>query len=370
MKRILFLTHCYPSSKNDIRGIFFRYWIEGLRKLDIDIDVITPSWNQNNSYNKLGDYGENIWRFKYNKKLGGMKLFNFIDIFNFCKLIFIWRKTIGEVHYKKKDWDLVISAWGIPAGLLLNHKSLRTTHKVIWWLGSDFYKFKNGALSYIIKYVLNQANSNWTNSNQMQRGLQKLTNLPIKFVPNQSIQFLDVKERKLSKCPNIISIGRLEKVKNFELAIKAIKQVIKEGFNLNYEIIGSGPQEEFLRSLTFKDNNINLLGFRNKEYINKKLNNTDIVLITSNSEGNPNIFFEALAAGAVIVSTNVGDIKAETQCTKLALVSPPRDLNKLVENIKKALNGSLIFNNEDTRKIFNKYSSNVSIDLVKELLSI
>ena len=37
---------------------------------------------------------------------------------------------------------ICLAAWGIPAGILLNNKSLKNSYKVIWWLGSDFINLK------------------------------------------------------------------------------------------------------------------------------------------------------------------------------------------------------------------------------------
>ena len=61
-------------------GIWFNFkiqpeneWLkffDKLKEANIHIDVITPSWNKSNLLkNSIGDYGENIWRFKWEKNL-------------------------------------------------------------------------------------------------------------------------------------------------------------------------------------------------------------------------------------------------------------------------------------------------------------
>ena len=73
-------------------------------------------------------------------------------------------------------------------------------------------------------------------------------------------------------------------VKNAELAIKAVSKV-------NYEI--------------------ELIELKNKtrSEVNALLNYVDMVLVTSLSEGSPQIIKEAMACNCPIVSTNVGDVK-------------------------------------------------------------
>ena len=101
----------------------------------------------------VGDYGEIIWRFPWNKKLGELNLKNIFDIMKFFYFLIYWRRIINKIYKKESKWDLVIAAWGIPAGILLNNKSLKNSYKVIWWLGSDFHKFKKGILKLILKYI-------------------------------------------------------------------------------------------------------------------------------------------------------------------------------------------------------------------------
>ena len=369
MKKILFLTHCYPSSKDDNRGIFFRYWIKELISNNINIDVITPSWNKDKKLViKSGDYGEIIHLFPWNLKIGSLKILNLRDIFSFFYFLLIWKNVIYKIN-KKNNYDLVIAAWGIPSGLLLSNKSLRNIKKVIWWLGSDYHKFKKGLFKFVLQYLVNIADENWTDTIEIRNGLRKLSNASINHVPNQPISFNSVKGKRINKIPKILSIGRLEKVKNFEFGIRAVKEIINSGINASYEIIGDGTEQEILEREIGDEKNIRLLGFKNKEYINQKLKNIDIFLITSITEGAVNTFFEALAAGKVIVSTDVGDIKKIITNTSLGLTSPQNDLKALVKNLKKAINGELEFDNSAAEKIFTKYSPDISINAALKLVN-
>lgn len=75
------------------------------------------------------------------------------------------------------------------------------------------------------------------------------------------------------------------KIKNFPLAKKAIDLL----YNIDVEII-------------------ELKGF-NRDQVAQLLNAVDLLLMTSSSEGSPQVIKEAMACGCPIVSTDVGDVK-------------------------------------------------------------
>ena len=50
----------------------------------------------------------------------------------------------------------------------------------------------------------------------------------------------------------MLSVGRLVKWKSFDLGIQAVEKLIKEGFNLEYFIIGDGDERNNLQQLIEK----------------------------------------------------------------------------------------------------------------------
>ncbi len=65
------------------------------------------------------------------------------------------------------------------------------------------------------------------------------------------------------------------------------------------------------KSISMVDENMKLIELKNKSRneVNKLLNNVDLLLLTSFSEGSPQIIKEAMACNCPIVSTDVGDVK-------------------------------------------------------------
>lgn len=102
----------------------------------------------------------------------------------------------------------------------------------------------------------------------------------------------------------ILGVGRLNKQKNFPVLIQAF-DIIKEKGNFKLIILGEGKERKKLENLIKKLNlekYIDLLGFVNNPYA--YMSKSNIFVLSSNSEGLPNVLIEAMACGTPVVSTN------------------------------------------------------------------
>ncbi len=107
----------------------------------------------------------------------------------------------------------------------------------------------------------------------------------------------------------VISTGRLEYVKGFVFAFLGIQQLVNEGIDVEYRIVGGGKEEEYLRFLIQRlglENSIKLLGPLSPDEVGLELAAADIYLSSSLSEGISNAVLEAMAIGIPVISTSVG----------------------------------------------------------------
>jgi colanic acid/amylovoran biosynthesis glycosyltransferase len=108
---------------------------------------------------------------------------------------------------------------------------------------------------------------------------------------------------------SLLSTGRLHWKKGYEYSLLAVRALLDQNYDLNYEIIGGGPEEEKLR-FTISDLNltehVRLLGQQPAEFIRQKLESADVFLLPSLSEGLSNAALEAMAMELPVVSTNTG----------------------------------------------------------------
>ncbi len=103
----------------------------------------------------------------------------------------------------------------------------------------------------------------------------------------------------------ILMVGRLEGFKKMEWGIQAFQQVQDIAADWTLLIVGDGPQRAFLEDLVAKlnlQNKVVFLGTKNNVFDYLKF--ADIFLMTSSTEGYPNVLAEAMVMGLPCVSTD------------------------------------------------------------------
>ena len=109
---------------------------------------------------------------------------------------------------------------------------------------------------------------------------------------------------------NIISLGRLDKVKDYKTLIKAINECTNKGYKINCEIAGNGEEKEELTNLISElglEDNCRLVGF--VEDTNKFLLEGDIYVQSSLIESFGISIIEAMQVGLPVIASNIGGIR-------------------------------------------------------------
>ncbi len=127
-------------------------------------------------------------------------------------------------------------------------------------------------------------------------------------IPNM----IEKNEKYISNCENkkIVSVGRLEDVKDFSLLIDVFSNIVDKHKNndWNLEIIGSGSLKEELENkikvLNLKDN-IKLLGDLPIDMVYKSLSESSIFVLSSKSESFSLVICEAMDVGLPVVSFDI-----------------------------------------------------------------
>lgn len=140
---------------------------------------------------------------------------------------------------------------------------------------------------------------------------------------------------------NLLFVGRLEEEsKNIFLQLELIKRLKDKYDNIRLYIIGVGKDEE--RYLSYIDKNklnkyVKLLGYKENPY--PYIKNCDYILLTSNYEGFPVIFNEALVLKKTVISTlKISDDTINIGDNFGILVS--NNINKLVEEMKEIIDSN------------------------------
>lgn len=138
----------------------------------------------------------------------------------------------------------------------------------------------------------------------------------------------------------LISIGRLEKVKRYDLLIRAFSEFQREDVLL--VIVGDGTQRQHLDILagtSKKRNRIRLLGNQPAPVIRDLLQMSDVFVLLSEFEGVPLVVLEALATGLPIVATRVGGLPDLIPDDRIGiLVDPQATLAEITRAFHEACN--------------------------------
>ncbi|NQT22189.1 MAG: glycosyltransferase family 4 protein [Candidatus Omnitrophica bacterium] len=143
---------------------------------------------------------------------------------------------------------------------------------------------------------------------------------------------------KIEGGPVLGSIGRLSPVKGYKYLLCALKELKRDFPNLRLVLIGEGPEEQKLRSLTKKLNLEDSVLFINSTLDTKKfLALMDIFVFPSLQEGLGLSLLEAMASGKACIATSIGGISDIIEDGKNGLLVPPADSHCLKEAIKRLL---------------------------------
>lgn len=150
--------------------------------------------------------------------------------------------------------------------------------------------------------------------------------IDIREKANEGMTFLDTFEGI-----RILSVGRLDVVKGFDVAIQVCKHLITDGYNVQWYVLGEGNERENLEQL-IRDNELEgkfiLLGNKNNPY--GYIKNCDLFMQTSRHEGFGLALNEARTLYKPIITTDVAGAREQIEDGITGWIVP-HDLRKIVE---------------------------------------
>ncbi|MBC7696502.1 MAG: glycosyltransferase family 4 protein [Burkholderiales bacterium] len=197
----------------------------------------------------------------------------------------------------------LISLWCIDTALVANKFALRNNFKhLIWIIGQDA-KPTNG----FVKKIKPKPEQLIAMSDFLQEEFKKNHQIEPQHVITNGInpkmfEPLNVRERSI----DILGAGSLIPLKNYNLFIEVIAEVVKQYPSLTVNIAGDGPEKNSLIDLIIQyklQNNIELIGVKTHLETLSLMNQSKLFLHTSHYEGNSTVLMEALYSGCRVIST-------------------------------------------------------------------
>lgn len=142
---------------------------------------------------------------------------------------------------------------------------------------------------------------------------------------------------------NMVTAARLSEEKGIERALESIKICKEKGYKIKYHLIGSGQEEEYLKTLASQlglDNDVIFYGNKQNPYVYMK--NADLFLLTSYHEAAPMVFDEAACLEIPVLATKTTSTKEMIEDTGYGFVC---------ENSQEGITQKLLELLNDTEKI-------------------
>ncbi len=272
--KILYITNMYPNERDSTYGIFVKEQIEAISNcVPIDYEVYAI-----NGKNGLVEYVKSIWRIRAKYKMGGFDLIH--------------------IHYGLSGLFLLLGKMNIPI--------IMTLH------GGDILSEQGKTVQVALtKQILKKCDFAITLNERMDNIVRKFIKRT-EIIPCSVNTKLFISKERGEVSPKKVKIlfpsARTRCVKDFPL-FKRVCNKLRERYGLNVE-------EYYLENLS-------------RQEVADLFFQMDLLLMTSISEGSPQVVKEAMACDLSIVSTNVGDVSVLLDGVKNCYVARSRDENEL-----------------------------------------
>lgn len=256
---------------------------------------------------------------------------------------------------KNKKYDTEIAFLEGHSGILVSNR--KNNSKKISWVHTDLLKHrvidKKSELNAYLKMDKIVCVSENSKISLLKLYPELINKIEVVYNPIDKEEILKKSKEKVNitfnkNKVNIMTIGRLIKIKGYEILLQSHNKLIKEGLDYNLMILGEGPERKKLEKYIKEnnlENNTQLLGFKENPY--SYLKEADIFISSSRYEGYPLVLCEALCLEKPIIATNCNGSKEILENGKYGLLVAIENVDDLAIKMKK-----MILNN-DLRK---KYS--------------
>jgi glycosyltransferase involved in cell wall biosynthesis len=134
------------------------------------------------------------------------------------------------------------------------------------------------------------------------------------------------------------AVGRLSAEKGFDILIRSVDRLRREGFDLDLIIVGEGDRRRSLEALISElghGDRIHLLGYRPDTL--RCYEAMDAYALSSLSEGLPNVILEAMALRIPVAATAIGAVPQIIAHEEDGLLVPPGDAGQLSSALARLL---------------------------------
>ncbi|WP_010582895.1 glycosyltransferase [Schlesneria paludicola] len=335
--KILFFSYAFPNPITPTLGTFNRTMIAGLATQH-DVQVVSPVpftevWKasltgqlprglNDSTFQAVPGVTTQYCTWYYTPKLLRTHYGDFM------------RRSVGRTLHRTLEAfrpDIVLSYWTHPDGEVAVAAAHQHGIRAVAMVGGSdvLINGRSGARRDSILNVLRAADGVVTVSEDI-RNVLLLDGIPSEkvFTSRRGIDrhlFHDgdttLARRKLgipNDRPILLNVGRLVDVKGHKYLIEACRLLVDRGIQFRCEIIGDGPLRPAIEQQIDQhglEETIKLRGSQSPAQLAEWYRAADLSILTSLSEGVPNVLLESIASGTPFIASNVGGIPEITDET-------------------------------------------------------
>lgn len=398
--KVLVISHMYPSTFNEVLGIFVHEQVKELVRQGCEVKVVSPVPWSPFPINRMSA------KWKAYSKIPKQQMWEGIEVFypryiefprNYVQglsglFMYLGIRTIIDNIYRKYKFDIIHAHVAYPdgyVGLKLKHKY--KVPLVVTIHGLDVCSCaphkptieRNSRLRKTIIQVFEGANKVIGVSSKVRDIILKYYSNADKVVfVNNGVSAINMsKNNGVSENQKIkiISVGYLNIRKGHEYVIRALVGLKNEGFDFEYLIVGDGENRWFLENLTKKlmvEDKVKFVGRKNQSEVYSYLNESDIFCLPSWDEAFGVVYIEAMSVGLPVIACKGQGIEDVITDGITGLLAKPKDTASVEDALRKLIRNPRLrheIGQQAKELILSKFtwSANVKryIEIYQEILS-
>lgn len=376
--KVLVISHMYPSSFNEVGGIFVHGQVKALVAKGIEVQVIslvpwTPfpinylssKWKSYSNIPERTVYEEiNVWHPRY------LTFPRSLFFTSSGQRMYLGIKELIAKIYQEFKFDLIHAHVALPDGFAaIKLKQIYHKPVIITIHGQDLQQtlYKNTNCKNALSYVFERADQIITVSNKL-RSIAKENFCFVKKIitigNGVQVNKLILKRNNISNGNNsthkiILSVSNLIPQKGIDYNLQAFARLVDKYTNLKYLIIGDGPEMKNLKELSNNlriNKQVEFLGRLPHGEVMSYMAKPDIFSLPSWNEGFGVVYIEAMSQGKPVIGCQGEGVEDFVMHGKTGLLVKPKDVDSLTETL------DFLLSNPEEAKVIGERAQKVVLE--------